>query len=622
MNGINDAILRVNLSTGEIGVDHPGTGFFRSTFGGWGLIAHELLAAKAYEDDPLKPANPLIFAPGVVTGASVPGSGRHAVGARSPLTGGFGEADVGGFWGAELKWAGYDGAVITGRAESPVYLWIHDGEAEIRDASQIWGRKTADVEASIRQELGDERIRVAQCGIAGENLVRFACVMHDVNRAAGRCGLGAVMGSKNLKAVAVRGTNRLPAADPDKLARVMGNVNGLMERFAGFREHGTSGSIASLHEAGRLPTHNFRDATFESADRISGQRMTEEYLVGRDTCHACPIACKRKVQVDGELAVEPVYGGPEYESIAALGSICEVDDLEAILYANQLCNAYGLDTISAGVTIAWAMECFERGLLSTEDTGGLKIRFGDARMMVDLVEKIAHKEGFGAQLAEGSLRAAQSIGRGTEPFAVQVKGQEVPMHDPRGKFALGVGYATSPTGADHMHNIHDTGFENDAVMEQMAMLGVQERALAFNDLGPKKVRLAAYEIPWKVFQNCLGICMFVPHGREQTIETVNAVTGWNTNLFEAMKAGERALAMARLFNARAGFTAADDRQPPRFAEPLGSGPHEGSYVPEELMDEAVALYYQMLGWDRETGVPTTAKLYELGLDWLVETTTA
>jgi aldehyde:ferredoxin oxidoreductase len=264
------------------------------------------------------------------------------------------------------------------------------------------------------------------------------------------------------------------------------------------------------------------------------------------------------------------------------------------------------------------MEGFERGLLSPEDTGGLEVQFGDAPVMVDLVEKIAHREGFGALLAEGAYRAAQKIGRGTEQYVVHVKGQEVPMHDPRVKFALGVGYATSPTGADHMHNIHDTQYENDAVMEQLAMLGIHERALAFNDLSPKKVRLAAYEIPWKVFQNCLGICMFVPHGRVQTIDTINAVTGWNTNLFEVMKAGERALAMARVFNARAGFTAADDRQPERFAEPLGSGAHQGSHIPDKLMEEAVALYYQMLGWDMETGAPTVAKLYELGLDWLVK----
>ena len=616
--GYTDTILRIDLSTRRVTTEHPGEGFFRNLFGGWGLIAHVLLESNAANCDPFDPVNPLVFASGVVTGARVPGSGRHAVGARSPLTGGFGEADVGGFWGPELKQAGYDAVVIAGKAESPVYLWIHDGHVDIRDATHLWGQETARVEEAIRGELGDPKIRIAQCGVAGENLVRYACVMHDANRAAGRCGLGAVMGSKNLKAVAVRGTALVPSSDPDKLKKMMSGVNALVEHFADFRAHGTSGNVTRLHEAGQLPTRNFRNATFEGSERISGLRITEKYLTGRDTCFACPIACKRKVRVEGTYAVDPVYGGPEYESVAALGSTCEVDDLEAILYANQLCNAYGLDTISTGVTIAWAMECFETGRLTLQDTGGLEIRFGDAEMLVRLVEMIARREGFGRLLGEGSLRAARTIGRGSEVLAVQVKGQEVPMHDPRVKFALGLGYATSPTGADHMHNIHDTRYENDAVMQRLAMLGIHEKALAYDDLGPKKVRLAAYEITWSTFMNCIGLCTFTPYGKQSIVEMVRAVTGWDVNLFELMKAGERVLAMARAFNTLAGLTPCEDLHHPRFAEPLGSGAHEGSRIPAEMMSEAIDLYYEMMGWEKTTGAPTRAKLYELGLDDLVE----
>jgi len=617
-SGFNDCILRVNLSNHSISKESPGTKFFRTYFGGWGLIAYELLSSDAADTDALSPANRLVFASGVVTGAPVPGSGRHAVSAKSPLTNGFGESDVGGFWGAELKAAGFDAVVFDGKADFPAYLLVQDGNAEIRDARHLWGRSTADTEKAIREELGDANVRVAQCGVAGENLVRYACIIHDVNRAAGRCGLGAVMGSKNLKAVAVRGTTPPSAAHPKEARELTAGVNALAEHFAHLSKHGTGGNITRLHKAGHLPTRNFQDATFDRFDAICGTRITEEYLVGRDTCTACPISCKRKVKVDGQYTVDPIYGCPEYETIAAFGSTCIVDDLEAILYANQLCNAYGLDTISTGVTIAWAMESFDRGLLTLEDTGGLEVRFGDAAGMVRLVELIARREGFGDVLAEGSLRAAQTIGRNTEGFAVQVKGQEAPMHDPRGKFAFGIGYATSPTGADHMHNIHDTHFVSDAMMARLAILGIHEKAMPFDDLSPKKVRLAAYHITWQTFVNCIGLCMFTPYGREQTVEPINAVTGWNTNLFELMKAGERALAMARVFNACAGLTPADDLHHPRFTEPLGSGPKRGSYIDPDTMRNAIALYYQMMSWDERTGAPTSAKLYELGLDHLTE----
>ena len=617
-NGFHNRLLVVDLTSRHTEIREPGETFFRTVFGGWGLIANTLLESGAERVDPFDPGNPLVFAPGVTTGAPVPGSGRHAVGARSPLTGGFGEADVGGFWGTELKRAGWDGVIITGRSETPVYLWIRDDTVEIRDAGHLWGQETAPAQQMIRDELDAPKARVAQCGIAGENLVRYACVIHDVNRAAGRCGLGAVMGSKNLKAVAVRGTGTVPVADPDKLRELMGSVNELYEHFKNFRAHGTGGNVSRLQEAGQLPTRNFQNATFDGADKICGTRVSESYLVGTDTCTACPIGCKRKVRAEGTYNVDPVYGGPEYESIAALGSICEVDDLEAILYANQLCNAYGLDTISTGVTIAWAMEAFDRGLLTVEDTGGVAVRFGDAEAMVAMVEAIARRDGFGNLLAEGSLRAARTIKRGTEAFAVQSRGQEAPMHDPRVKFALGIGYATSPTGADHMHNIHDTYFESDGMMARLAIMGIHEKGLPFTDLGPKKVRLAVYEIAWRTFINCIGLCMFMPYGRDRTVEMIRAVTGWDTNLFELMKAGERALAMARVFNARAGFTAADDRHHPRFAEPLGSGPHKGSHIDADDLQEAMDLYYAMAGWDKETGAPTQAKLYELGLNGLAD----
>ncbi|MBS1252123.1 MAG: putative oxidoreductase YdhV [Anaerolineales bacterium] len=619
-NGFHDKILRVNLSDRQISVEQPGEHFFRTYFGGWGLIAHYLLKELEPGTDPLGPDNLLIFAPGVVTGVATGGSGRHAVGAKSPLTGGFGEGDAGGFWGTELNRAGWDAIIVSGAAEKPVYLWIENEQVEIRDAAHLWGRQTAEVEEALKKELGDERIRVSQCGLAGENQVRFAAIMNDVSRAAGRTGLGAVMGAKKLKAIAVRGTGKTEIADWDKVGEVAGWMrDNFKDGWTGeLHEHGTDGGLEFLSESGGLPTRNFQEGSFEEAEKITGRTMTETILVDRGTCFACPVTCKRAVEVTDRHEVDPIYGGPEYETAGALGSCCGIGDLEAVAYGNQLCNAYGLDTISTGVAIAWAMECFERGLLTEEDTGGLELRFGDAQTMITLIEHIAQRQGFGDLLAEGSLRAAKKVGRGTDKYAMHVKGQEIPMHEPRIKFALDLGYATSPTGADHMHNIHDTAYEAEGgAIQDMRSLGFLD-PLPADDLGPEKVRLAKYHIDWKVLYNCMGLCMFMPYDKGQIRDLVQGVTGWNSSVFELMKVGERALAMARAFNYREGFTAEDDVPPWRFSTPFKSGPAEGVQVPADDIDRALDLYYAMCGWDKETGAPTAGRLYELGVGWVAE----
>ncbi len=608
-------ILYVDLTERTTKVEEPTEDHYRMYLGGWGFIADELLRRTPAGIDPFAPENPLVFATGVASGTSIPGSGRHAVGAKSPLTGGFGEADVGGYWAAELKRAGFDAVVITGASDVPVYLWIKDGEVEIRDAEQLWGKETAEVQAAIRAEHDDDKVRVIQCGIAGENLVRFACVISDVNRAAGRTGLGAVMGSKKLRALAVRGTGTVEVADAAGAKKIVDYVVGLRERFANFHEHGTGGGIVGMDEVGRLPTKNFQDGKFEGAAKIAGTTMTETYLVDRETCHACPIACKRVAKVDGEYTVDPIYGGPEYESLASLGSICCVDNLAAVIYANQLCNAYGLDTISTGVTIGWAMECFERGLLPADETGGLEPRFGDHKVMTQLVEQIARREGLGELLAEGSLRAARKIGNDTERFAVHAKGQEFPMHDPRWQFGLGIGYATSPTGADHMHNFHDSGVASEAGAARVKPYGFYIEPMERTTLPATKSALAATSIRVQVMRNCVGVCMFLPYQLSHFREIVSAVTGWDVTDLELSRVGERALAMARLYNAREGLTPSDDVQNPRFAEPLMLAGEEGPAITERQMQEAVDLYYEIQGWDKATGAPTRAKLVELGLEW-------
>lgn len=617
-NGYHNKILRVDLTTGAISVEEPGEKFFRMYYGGWNMIAHYLLTETEPDIDPLGPDNLLIFAPGILTGVPLGGGGRNAVGAKSPLTGGFGAGEVGGVWGAELRRAGWDGIVIKGQAATPVYLWIKGDQVELRDASHLWGKDTVAVDATIKEELGDKNVSVTQVGIGGENLVRYSAVMNDINRAAGRTGLGAVMGSKKLKAVAVRGRGRVPLADAKRVnAQARWLAENFMTTSAGLHDHGTDGGLVWLDASGGLPTRNFQEGAFEHAKAITGETMTHTILTGRDNCYACPIYCKRVVGIANRYKVDSDYGGPEYETVGSLGSVCGIGDLEAIAYGNQLCNAYGLDTISAGMTIAWAMECFERGLIGPEDTGGLDVRFGNAEVMIELLEQITHRRGFGNLLAEGSLRAARTIGRDTERYAMQVKGQELPMHEPRIKFALNLGYSTSPTGADHMHNIHDTGYETPAGIKDMLPLG-QFEPLPADSLGPEKVRLAKYHIDWQVLYNCLGLCMFMPYSKEQMQDIVQGATGWPASLFEMIKVGERALAMARVYNHREGFTAADDKPLWRISTKFESGPAKGVEVPMEDMIRAIDLYYEMNGYDKETGAPTAGKLVELGVGWLAE----
>lgn len=608
-------ILRVDLSAGTIVAETPPEQFYRAYYGGRGVIAYYLLKEVGPDADPLGPENRFIVAPGVMTGAPFAGAGRNSYGAVSPITGGYGEGEAGGFFGAELKRAGVDAIIFQGISPKPVYLYVRDGDAELRDAAHLWGKTTGEVEDLLREELGDDRIRVAQCGPAGEKLVKMSAVANDLTHYAGRAGLGAVMGSKRLRAVVARGTKRLPVADPDGLrglARWM--VEHWPERHQGMHDHGTAGVLMGLHVSGGLPTRNFQQGHFEGAEKISGPTMTSTILADRESCFACPIRCKRVVKTGSPHNVNPRYGGPEYETLGSLGSSCGVDDLEAIAKGNELCNAYALDTIGTGVTIAFAMECYERGILTKEDTDGLDLRFGNAQAMLEMIEKIARRRGFGDVLAEGSYRAAKKIGREAERYAIHVKGQEVPMHEPRLKHALGVGYGLSPTGADHCHNIHDTQYEKR--VGQAAGWGVLE-PLPKDYLGPEKVRLLRYNTLLKGAFNCMVVCQFVGWQLHQLTDLVQAVTGWNHSHYELMKVGERALNMTRIFNLRRGFTAADDKLTERFFEPFKDGPLAGVAVDREEWEKAKITYYRMMGWTDE-GVPTQEKLYEVGIGWAVD----
>jgi len=375
--------------------------------------------------------------------------------------------------------------------------------------------------------------------------------------------------------------------------------------------------VPSLNDDGILPTRNFQEGQFEGYMDIAGETMTETILSGRDNCYACPINCKREVKVGPPYNVDPVYGGPEYETIGSLGSLCGINDLKAIAKGNQICNAYGLDTVATGNTIAFAMECFERGILSKKDTGGIELKFGNAEAMMTMAEMIAKREGFGDVLAEGTKRAAGKIGHGAIEYAMQIKGQELPMHEPRGKVGLGIGYAISPTGADHVHNIHDTMFTDEGrAMDELRELGIQD-TLPRLELSPAKVRMFQAVSNWIHFKNCAHLCMFIPFNHRHIRQIVNGATGWNTSVYELMKVGERALALARVFNAREGYTAEDDILPERFYEAFTSGPLKGKGISREAMHQAIQTYYRMAGWDPERAVPTAEKLQELDLGWVV-----
>ena len=613
--GYNGKILRVDLSRGVITVDEPDAAFYRRYIGGRGFISYFLLNELAAGVDALGPKNRLIFAAGAVTGAPIAGSGRNSVGAKSPLTNGYGDAEVGGYWGAELKQAGYDAIIIEGKSENPVYLWIEDGKAEIRDAKHLWGKTTGECQKLIQEELGGRGIRIAQIGVAGENQVRYACIVNDLSHAAGRTGMGAVMGSKNLKAIAVRGHQKVALSDASavhSLARRFRDDLKINRAAVNLSENGTAGGLMALNRAGGLPTRNFQQGVFEGADKISGAAINENILVGRRGCYACPIRCKPEVAVGEPYNVDPTYGGPEYETLASLGSNCGIDNLEAIAKGNELCSAYGLDTISTGANIAFAMECFEQGILTEKDTGGLKLNFGNAQAMVQLVEMIARREGIGETLAEGVARAARVFGRGAEDFALHIKGQELPMHEPRFKPGMGVGYAISPTGADHCHNIHDSLYVKR--VGELDELGIFE-PLPCQDLSPAKVRMLVYGSLWRHALNCLVFCYFVPLNSGQMADLIRGVTGWNTTVWELMKVGERCMAMTRAFNIREGVTKDNDYLPRRFFVPFTSGPLNGVSIDKGELDQAIDTYYAMVGWDKN-GAPTLAKLQELSIEWV------
>jgi aldehyde:ferredoxin oxidoreductase len=626
-NSYEGRVLKVDLTTGSIETEVPQAAALRRYGGGSCLAMTYMLREMDPGVDPLSPANLLIFATSVMTGAPLSGLSRFNITARSPLTGAIGDSQGGGFWGAELKRAGFDAIVIRGRAPRPVMLWVRDGEAGLLPAEHLWGLDTAPAQRRIREELGDPQIRVALIGRGGENQVRFANVTNELHHFNGRTGMGAVMGAKGLKAVAVRGRGQVPVADPETLLALARSVPQRIAENPGaslLRRLGTAGFVLPTNETGALPTRNFQSGYFEGAEKISGEAMHARLTARATTCYACAVRCKQVVESQEPYEVDPAYGGPEYEGLAALGSYTGVADLDAVSKANELCNRYTLDVITCGGMIAWAMECYERGIIGPEDTGGIELRFGNGAALVQMVGMIAHRQGIGNLLAEGPERASEAWGPAAAALAVHAKGQIFPAHMPRTKASLGVVYATNPYGADHLSTEHDPFLlpeMPESLRERMAALGILDTA-SLEETGPVKMRLAAISQRFMSLLDSLELCSFCFGSgwffdSHDLVTAVRAVTGWKTNMWELMRIGERRINLMQAFNVREGLRGVDDMLPARVAEPLEGGPTAGNQVDLEAWQRDKTLYYAMMGWNSQ-GVPTRAKLHELELSWVVD----
>jgi aldehyde:ferredoxin oxidoreductase len=604
MNGYLGKLLYVNLTSGETWDEALDPTMARTYVGGSGLAARLIYPQVDGDTDPLGPDNPLVLMTGPLVGTAMPSAGRCAVCGLSPLTGIWGESNTGGFIGPEMRFSGYDGIVISGQADRPVWLSIVDGVPQIRDASELWGLDAYATQDRAREALGETRARVACIGPAGENQVPMAAVMNDHGRAAGRTGMGALMGAKRLKALALRGTGSVPLADPEGFSDVVREiVRDLDEDLVAtaLRMAGTAGYVDMGLMYGDMPIRYFQQGEWEDASNLSGVLMAEQYQTGIAACYRCPIACGRETQAL-RFGAEKV-DGPEYETVAAFGSLAMVDDLEGVIYAGHLCNVYGLDTISTGCTIALACEMFERGALTAEDTGGIRIEYGDIETIHRLIKMMAHREGFGDILAEGSEAL---VARFDVPdLAATVNGLEVPMHDPRAFSGMAVTYALSPRGACHMQgDMYGVDTGQGPAIDVGIVPGDR-----FED-SERKGRIAARQHLWRTGYNAWTLCQFQNPGAERVLRALNAATGWGLDLDEVMRSAKRIVALKRMLNLRRGLERGDDRLPHVLLKSLGEGGAEGR-VPN--LETLLAGAYAELGWDPETGVPTREMLSALDL---------
>jgi aldehyde:ferredoxin oxidoreductase len=622
-------ILEVDLTARSTSVRILPGNIYRQYPGGSALGVYLLLKEIEPGVDPLAPENMLIFSVSPLTGLPISGQSRVVVTTKSPLTGAIGDSEAGGYFPASLKANGWDAIIFKGKASKPLYLYINGDKTELKPAEHLWGKVTGEVETIIKQENNDDRLDIAQIGPAGENKVRFACIINKNSRANGRNGTGAVMGSKNLKAIVVKKARRSKVYDQAKFTELVSSAKQRIESnetVQGLATYGTACEVNGFQESGFLATNNWNSGFLpDGAENLDGTTMAKTILKKRESCYACSVRCKRVVEIPGK--VDPNYGGPEYETCATMGAYCGINDLETVAIANQLCNMYGIDTISCGATIAFAMECFEKGLLTLEQTGGIELRFGNKKALIDVIELISRREGIGALLADGSRRAAVKIGGEAVQYSISVKGQELPAHMPQLKPAIGLVYAVNPFGADHQSSEHDPWLlmpEDSQERKWLAQIGISKGYSEPYVLDDEKVRFAFLSQCFVSMLDSLCLCQFVwgcswqLYGPSDIVELCRAAIGWDTSLFELMLVGERRINMMRYFNARENFTASDDYLPDRMYDPLPKGPSEGRSVDKDKFNKALKLYYQFAGWDPDTGAPTESSLRKLSLGWLIK----
>lgn len=599
-------ILRIDLSEGSVEKYSVPSAWERDFIGGASLAARMLYDVLTPDLDPLSKDAALLFMTGPLSGTTGPTSGRFVICAKSPATGLWGEAHIGGFWGTELRKAGYDGLWITGKAETPVYLEIHDHQVNILPADHLWGLDTYQIQDAIREELGHEKVKVAGIGVAGEKKINFASILCDHGRVAGRTGLGAVMGSKNLKAIAVLGTGIVPVNDQESFPKLRTQINKNLRKdnlSRTLRELGTGGGAEYFDYLGSMPKRYFSQGSMDGIETISGSSLKDNHLVGVSACHGCVVACGRVVRHSKKSEKQK---GPEYETMVGFGPNLWLRDMDFIIEMNDLCDRFGMDTISVSNTIGLAFRLFELGYLTEKDTNGLVLEWGDQQAVETLVKDIGHARGFGKILSRG----ARALGKqfGAEDLAIQVNGLEVPYHDPRGVSGMALVYATSPRGA--CHNQSDYFFVDIGQADE-------ELGLEFFDrlAGVEKAANVSRHQDWRTVFNALVICLFGNVPPQDLVDLVNHSTGFDFDLEELLLVGERGFNMKRLVNIRLGLTRENDRLPRPFLEALDDGGAAGYKINFVTMLRG---YYRARGWDSHTGYPTPEKLKGLSLEFALK----
>ena len=613
MYGAHGRILRVNLADSKISQEEIHQALFDKFLTGAGLATHYLYREVPKGADPLGPQNELILMTGTLTGATAPSMGRFNWVFKSPLTGLWAQSNSAGFWGVDFKRTGYDGIIFQGISPKPVYLVIDEDKIELRNAKHLWGKGVFDTTKLIKKELG-EKFNVDCIGIAGENLVRYASIMNDLHRAAGRCGGGAVMGSKKLKAIAVKGKKPTKIANPTAFAEAAKRQFELLDQHmfkVSLESFGTNAVIDLVNVRGGFPTRNWQTGVFPQIEEINAMALSEKVLREPLGCFACPLKCGRGSEIRRGKYKGAKGEGPEYESVGTLGGQCMITDMEAITKGHYLCNDYGMDTISTGATIAFSMECYEKGILTKADTDGLELNFGDADVMIELIHKIAKREGIGNLLAEGTRRMAQKLDKGSERFAMHVKGLELPAYDSRAVQITGLAYAVANRGGDHI-----TAYIQGPTFLDVPFLVIPDSQIKDPLVAdPEEVHVLVELENVMTALDTLGACKFMGFcvASEEWVELVEHCLGHKFTYEDLVKVGERAYNLARVFNVREGVTRADDTLPPRLLEePLPEGPAAGKV--NENLPAMLDKYYELRGWDKATGKPTPEKLKELGLE--------